>query len=314
MYICKICGRKFKKPQSLAAHVAQVHGSYEAREKSEMKLEEEAKAISEEKPGAVAQEEELSEISEAEKYAKEGYSVDQLVKKFGFSKRTARRALEKVIPPENEKVPARDDGLPVVRRVGKDVEMVNPEAIVRTYLAEDGAIGEAMLKGMMLYRAAQLMVMDDVNIMKGQAEAHASLVKPILQLMEETRKEQDAAAQRARESVNDAALAASRDTAERLVNYLVPQLDSLRSQVGQLGGGRSGPLSDMLSFMQNLQQLIPMAQGLTSLFFKPAPQAGGAGGAGGQFSPSPAAPQADRPQGPRPITRKSADEWEEADD
>jgi len=285
------------------------------RKKSE-KIKEEAGSVSEEeaaeKAAAIMSDSSLSKAEKIKKLFELGFSRKQLIEDFGFEPPTVYKALP--VHPAKVEGGANGDGLPVVRRVGKDVEMVNPEAIVKTYLAEDGAIGEAMLKGMMLYRAAQLMVMDDVNIMKGQAEAHASLVKPILQLMEETRKEQDAAAQRARESVNDAALAASRDTAERLVNYLVPQLDSLRSQVGQLGGGRSGPLSDMLSFMQNLQQLIPMAQGLTSLFFKPAPQAGGAGGAGGQFSPSPAAPQADRPQGPRPITRKSADEWEEADD
>ena len=62
---------------------------------------------------------------------------------------------------------------------------------------------------MMLYRAAQMAVLTDVEIMKGQADAYATIMTPTLHMMTEARKEQDAAAQRAGQRLgSEAAIAA----------------------------------------------------------------------------------------------------------
>jgi DNA-binding transcriptional regulator YhcF (GntR family) len=156
-----------------------------------------------------------------------GLTIEQVAKELKVSRATVKRAVAKLkkvekeaqqaIPEERLRAVIREeielaknsvhpgDGLPVVRKMGQGIEVTNPEAVLRSYLLQDGLPGEWMLKGAMVMRAAQLMVMDDVTIMKGEAEAHAKLMKPILHLLKETMSELDAAARRAKASTLEAA-------------------------------------------------------------------------------------------------------------
>jgi hypothetical protein len=101
---------------------------------------------------------------------------------------------------------------------------------MKYYLLGDGDTGAAMLKGMMMLRAAQLMVMNDVEIMKGQAEAQAAAIKPILDIMEKAREDMDAAAERARASTAEAAEAAAAGAAARAVIHIDERFDRMMQQ------------------------------------------------------------------------------------
>jgi hypothetical protein len=143
-----------------------------------------------------------------------GYTFEQLTKQFGYAPTTVRQEMAKVVYPASE---GKIDGeLPATY---KRTEILEPEALLRRYV--DGSYEDQLeLRGMMKMRAAMLMVMDLINLRKGDAEAFALEVKPIIELMKETRAEQDAAADRARGSSVDIATKAAQETAETVVNYL----------------------------------------------------------------------------------------------
>ncbi|MEA3442538.1 MAG: hypothetical protein U9R04_03490 [Chloroflexota bacterium] len=151
-----------------------------------------------------------------------GYTNVQLHKEFGFSK----SLVYQVCPVNPEKAPQvekhGENGfrLPATLKTGQGKETLTPEGILQSYLLEDGDAGQQLFKGFMLYRAAQLAVMNDVEIMKGQAEAQAIMIKPIVDMMIETRKEQDAAAERAKASSMDIANQAAQQTALNMANFI----------------------------------------------------------------------------------------------
>jgi hypothetical protein len=167
--------------------------------------------------GEIVEKDESDQIREL---LDEGYTAKQLVTVFGFNYYTVRRIVKQRVHPEGGEVSTNNQHLPATLKAGSGQEVITPEGILQQYLLCDGKEGELMLKGMMLYRAAQMAVLTDVEIMKGQADAQAKMIKPILDVMMETRKEQDAAADRARGSSVDIATKAARETAETVVNYL----------------------------------------------------------------------------------------------
>ncbi len=152
-----------------------------------------------------------------------GYGNGQLHKEFGFSKSLVYQICP-VRPDgrarQEEKHEENGLRLPMTLKTGQGRESLTPEGILQAYLVEDGNAGQQLLKGFMLYRAAQLAVMNDVEILKGQAEAQSTMIKPILELMEETRKEQDAAAERAKASSVDIANQAAHQTALEMANFI----------------------------------------------------------------------------------------------
>lgn len=123
-----------------------------------------------------------------------------------------------------------DSKLPAVLKTGKGQEVISPEGIMQQYLIGDGDHGAAMLQGMMMLRAAQLMVLTDVEIMKGQAEAQATAIKPILDIMEKAREDMDAAAERARQSTEEVAQSAAAGAAARAVMHIDERFAELRER------------------------------------------------------------------------------------
>jgi len=199
----------------------------------------------------------------------EGYTPVQIEKEWGYAHSTVRQVAKKKIAPrgrpgdEESEMPK----LPMVLKAGGGQEVISPEAILEGYLLSDGDAGTWMLKGFMLYRAAQLAVMSDVEIMKGQAEAQAKAMKPILDIMEKAREDMDAAAQRAKESNVEIATRAAAEVGGQAVGWMEEKFNQMQQQkpdiaqakdpmkgliartmetvinqiTGQMFGGRVGP-------------------------------------------------------------------------
>jgi hypothetical protein len=199
----------------------------------------------------------------------EGYTPVQIEKEWGYAHSTVRQVAKKKIAPKGK--PGDEESempkLPMVLKAGGGQEVISPEAILEGYLLSDGDAGTWMLKGFMLYRAAQLAVMSDVEIMKGQAEAQAKAMKPILDIMEKAREDMDAAAQRAKESNVEIATRAAAEVGGQAVGWMEEKFNQMQQQkpdiaqakdpmkglmartmetvinqiTGQLFGGRVGP-------------------------------------------------------------------------
>ena len=162
----------------------------------------------------------------------EGYTPVQIEKEWGYAHSTVRQAAKKRIAPKGKPGNEEPDmpKLPMVLKAGGGQEVISPEAILEGYLLSDGDAGTWMLKGFMLYRAAQLAVMSDVEIMKGQAEAQAKAMKPILDIMEKAREDMDAAAQRAKESNVEIATRAAAEVGGQAVGWMEEKFNQMQQQ------------------------------------------------------------------------------------
>jgi hypothetical protein len=162
----------------------------------------------------------------------EGYTPVQIEKEWGYAHSTVRQVAKKKIAPKGK--PGDEEPempkLPMVLKAGGGQEVISPEAILEGYLLSDGDAGTWMLKGFMLYRAAQLAVMSDVEIMKGQAEAQAKAMKPILDIMEKAREDMDAAAQRAKESNVEIATRAAAEVGGQAVGWMEEKFNQMQQQ------------------------------------------------------------------------------------
>jgi hypothetical protein len=250
-------------------------------------------------PTAKVEEEEETQSGQIQRYIKQGFTLRQLTDKLGFKETTVRQEMVKLIEPEGEKIveeAAANDGIPMTRKVGSGMEVLNPEAVLRRYT--DGSIeDEIELRGMMKLRAAMLMVMDLVSIQKEAAEADARRIRPVLDLMKEAREEQDAAAQRARSSNIEIADKAAYETAGQLSQVISQNNARITDSINQLrqamGGKEENPLGQFLNMMQSMQQFMGMF-GISMPGMMPGQAPGGG-------------PQAE-PWQPPPITRHKRNE------
>jgi hypothetical protein len=169
---------------------------------------------------------------------------------------------------------------PMVRKLGGGMEVISPEAVLTEYMGGGTPEEQLELRAIMKFRAAMLMVMDLVNVQKGSAEADAKRMEPILRLMKETREEQDAAAQRAKESNIEIAERAADETAGQLSQVIVQNNAKIADSINQIrqamGGKEDNPLGQMLNAMQSMQQMMQM-------FGVAMPGMGGAPGGGPQY-------------------------------
>ncbi len=181
-------------------------------------------------------EEEDTQRKRVEELLDEGYTPMQIEKEWGISHTTVWRVARKRIAPKgNDKKEGNGElevipSLPLVLKAGTGQEAIAPEAILKYYFLSDGDPGAWMFKGMMLLRAAQLMNLTDVEIMKGQADAQAKAIKPILDVMEQARKDMDAAATRAKESNMAIAEAAAMGAAGGVLGRIDARFEELKQQ------------------------------------------------------------------------------------
>jgi hypothetical protein len=269
MIKCTKCGREFKSPQALGGHMRSAHQEETPEEVSQTEDLEET-GNSEETDEDMATETALvpAEASQAEQirsYIKQGFTVKQLNKQFGFSESTIRQELSKLVKPEGEaiddKAKHQDNAWPIIRKMGGGAEVISPEAVLRQYMG--GTPEEELeLRAIMKFRAAMLMVMDLVNVQKGTAEADAKRLEPMLKLMKETREEQDAAAHRAKESNMEIADHAAYETANQLSQVIAQNNVRITDSINQIrqamGGKDENPLGQVLNSIQSLQQMMQM--------------------------------------------------------
>jgi len=191
-----------------------------------------------------------------ERLLDEGYTPVQIEKEWGYAHSTVRDVVKKrIIPlgnPGNGK--SGMPQMPMVLKAGAGQEVISPEAILQGFLLSDGDAGAWMLKGFMLYRAAQLAVMTDVEIMKGQAEAQAKAMKPILDVMEQARKDMDAAAQRAKDSSLEVATRAAAEVGGQAVGWMDEKFNQMQSKkvdIAQTPDPMKGLLARTMEMMVN---------------------------------------------------------------
>ena len=179
----------------------------------------------------------------------EGVTPVEIEKKWGFPHTTVWRIAHKKLSRKNKakevkvengsegngnnkrKLAIVDNDIPMTLTVaGSQKQQIAPEALLKRYFLSDGEPGAWMFQGMMLLRAAQLMNLTDVEIMKGQAEAQATAIKPILDIMEQSRTDMDAAAQRAKESNMEIAAAAAQGAAGGVLGRIDAGFEALKQQ------------------------------------------------------------------------------------
>ena len=259
MFKCKLCGREFKSKSALGGHVSTAHR--QTGEDAQAQAASPPAAPVQLPGGLVISDTAEGEAEQIRSYLRDGYTFEQLTDGFGFKETTVRQEMARVIPPEGEKIAeeALTDGIPVTRKAGSGIEVLNPEAVLRRY-TDGSPEDEIELRGMMKLRAAMLMVMDLVNIQKEAAEADAKRLKPILDLMKETREEQDAAAARAKASSMDIALEAAHQTALEIGNSIdarVAEISKPAPSEKSIADRMLGPMADVMG-----QQMSRMFGGM----------------------------------------------------
>ena len=300
MFRCKKCGKEFRSKQALASHTGHAHRKKQPAERdSPISLNvpetesgkpplpsagEEVIEVTEPtspaspdipqvdpvEPAPVSASKKLPEATEPETagmskaeriryYLSQGYTFEQLTKTFNFPESSVYQEIEKVVPPEGKaEGDDREAGLPVTT---KGTEIITPEAIMQR-LANVSTDWHLRLEGMMLLRAAQRMNRDDIEMTRMQAEADATRIKPILELMRETRLEQDAAAQRAKESNIEIADRTAYETATQLSQVITQNNARITDSINQIrqamGGKEENPLGQVLNSIQSMQQMMQM--------------------------------------------------------
>jgi len=237
-------------------------------------------------------------IQQVKELKAQGLSQREMADQLGVSRSRVQTALKRLNPPDESKalVPAEkmrgiireelkrareedkeaEGRFPMIRKMGGGMEMIAPEAVLRQYMGGTPE-EDAELRAIMKFRAAMLMVMDLVNIQKGDAEADARRMMPILSLMKETREEQDAAAARAKASSEEIADRAAYETAGQLSQVIAQNNAKITDSINQIrqamGGKEDNPLGQVLNSMQSMQQMMQMFG--ISMPGMPGPQAAG---------------------------------------
>jgi len=265
MFTCSVCGKKFKTMQALGGHVGHAHPQHKAEDvvmnntPDPAEAEEETGAVPEDTPETQPAENGPGVMENIRKLRSQGYTARQVKDEFGYARSTVDQVFAEYIQPEGK---AEDDdreaGLPVTT---KGTEIITPEAIMQR-LANGSDDWHLRLEGMMLLRAAQRMNRDDIEMTRMQAEADATRIRPILELMKETRLEQDAAAQRAKESSMEIAERTAYETAGRLSEVITQNNGRITDSINQIrqamGGKEENPLGQILNSIQSLQQMMQM--------------------------------------------------------
>jgi hypothetical protein len=171
--------------------------------------------------------EEPSIAEEIRRYRIEGVTFNQLVNELGFKASTVRDVIAKELVAENKGEEEKASTLPLVIKNGKG-EMIAPEAVIWQMAVEEGVDGERDFKALMKWAAAIEMVHRMTEIRKSEAEALAATARPVLEMMEKSREELDAAVARAKESSMAIAETAAAAAAARAAMHIDERLNELK--------------------------------------------------------------------------------------
>jgi len=162
-----------------------------------------------------------------------GYDQEEIIRLFGSKKSTVYMYLP-VHPKSKEakdKKPEAeaDTRFPLVLKDGKG-EVLSPEAVYRQLVKSDGIDGERDFRALMKWAACIELVQRMTRVKKDDAEALAGVAKPVLDMMEKSRLELDAAAARARESTMQIAEVAAASAAARATAHIDQRFNELKQQ------------------------------------------------------------------------------------
>jgi len=171
--------------------------------------------------------EEPSIAEQIRQYRSEGVTFNQLVNELGFKASTVRDVIAKELVAENKSEVDKASKLPLVIKNGKG-EMIAPEAVIWQMAVEEGVNGERDFKALMKWAAAIEMVHRMTEIRKSEAEALAATARPVLEMMEKSREELDAAVARAKESSMAIAETAAAAAAARAALHIDGRINELK--------------------------------------------------------------------------------------
>ncbi len=266
MFECKTCGRKFKTMQELGGHTSSAHpkpgepsqtvtegesspgavlpeseqkqpGSTPGAEHPGVETpggdgEAKGQVTAEKTPTSEQGQESLSDdepgiAEQIRQYRSDGLTFEQLVNELGFKASTVRDVIAKELVAENKAQEEKTSTLPLVIKNGKG-EMIAPEAVIWQMAVEEGVEGERDFKALMKWAAAIEMVHRMTEIRKSEAEALAATARPVLEMMEKSREELDAAVARAKESSMAIAEAAAAGAAARATMHIDGRINELK--------------------------------------------------------------------------------------
>ena len=267
MFVCKACGKKFKTKDALGGHVSMAHPRDKAKDS--------ANAISMVIPGssegkvAEAESEKPSQVQPAPQSQDEPgimeriralfrqkYTPKQIKEQFGYAPRTVDDVAREFIKPEGlpeEKEEEESGLLPVILKDGKG-EVISPEAVYQRFVAADGVDGARDFNALMRWAACIELVRRMTQIKKEDGEALAEIVKPVLDMMEKSREEMDAAAARAKESSMAIAEAAAAGAAARAVMHVDQRFNELKQQKADIATVQDPMKGLMARTMETMMQ------------------------------------------------------------
>ena len=179
-------------------------------------------------PGQESSSDEEAGVAEQiRQYREEGMTFKQLVNDLGFKASTVRDVISKEVIAQNKAEAEKASLLPLVIKNGKG-EMIAPEAVIWQMAVEEGVNGERDFKALMKWAAAIEMVHRMTEIRKTEAEALAATARPVLEMMEKSREELDAAVARAKESSMAIAEAAAAGAAARATMHIDERINELK--------------------------------------------------------------------------------------
>ena len=265
MFTCKECGKKFKTMQALGGHVGHAHPKNKVEDvpgsnnTEPVKVEEKTEVVPKDSPQTQPPDNDPGAMEDIRNLRRQGYTARQVKDGFGYARSTVDQVFAEFIKPEGKgEGDDKESELPVTI---KGTEVITPEAIMQK-LANGSNDWHLRLEGMMLLRAAQRMNRDDIEMTRMQAEADATRIRPILDLMKEGREEMDAAAQRARDSNIEIADKAAYETAGQLSQVITQNNARITDSINQIrqamGGKEENPLGQILNSMQSMQQMMQM--------------------------------------------------------
>lgn len=249
MFTCKICGKKFKDRGGLGGHMSMAHpktqpenpissNNPELTEAPEEAHSEDVKteAVSEETSAnqTTPSEDDPGVMDRIRALMREGRSPKQIKEQFGYHPRTVDDVAKEFIEPDAIPEPEEEkhDGFPITRKSGSGQEVLNPEVLLKQYLDQDGdnSPGHWMFQGMMLLRAAQLMNMDIMSMRKLDAEADAKRLEPLMRMIQTSREEMDAAAQRNKESMTEVAMKAGSQAGAMAMEHIDQRFNQMQER------------------------------------------------------------------------------------
>lgn len=214
---CKQCGRTFKNMQGLGSHAARAHQKQQnnVTDPANGKIDEEKSVQVVAAPG-----EEASEAEQIRYYLQQGIDYDDLVTKLHFKESTVRQEVGKMLIRNRQTVEANqvESLLPVVLKDGKG-ESISPEAVYYQLVLEDGIDGERDFKALMKWAASIELAQRMARVRTTEVEAIGKMFEPMLAMIDKSRQELDAAAQRNQESMMQVASAAAGEAAARVAAH-----------------------------------------------------------------------------------------------